>query len=50
MIKRLALWFRGLPPNVKGMLILIPLLLLAIMLGWERIWDGIRKGFLYFNK
>lgn len=50
MIERLTVWFKGLPSHVKGMLILIPLLVLAIILSWDRVWEGIRKGFSFFSK
>ncbi len=50
MIKRLATWFKNLPAHMQVMIILIPLLLLAILLSLDRIADGLRKGFLYFNR
>jgi|LFRM01.1.fsa_nt_gb hypothetical protein len=50
MIKRFTAWFKGLSPGVQGMLIMIPLLLIGILLNWGRIWEGIVKGFSFFNR
>jgi hypothetical protein len=50
MIRRLAAWFKNLPPPMQVMVILIPLLLLAVLLSMDRILEGVTKGFLYFNR
>ena len=45
MIKRIIAWYRKQTPEAKIMIFMIPLLLLAILLNWNRVWKGISKGF-----
>jgi hypothetical protein len=44
MIKRLISWYKNLPANVKGMLIMGIVLLVAIVISRERIWEAVKKG------
>ena len=50
MIKRLISWYKNLPANVKGMLIMGIVLLVAIVISRERIWEAVKKGFMFFNR
>ncbi|HNR27783.1 MAG TPA: hypothetical protein PKY83_05975 [Bacteroidales bacterium] len=50
MIKRIIAWYRKQTPEAKIMIFMIPLLLLAILLNWNRVWKGISKGFSFFSK
>ncbi|MDD4919413.1 MAG: hypothetical protein PHX94_01710 [Bacteroidales bacterium] len=50
MIRRLLAWFKSQSPGVQVMIITIPLLLLAILLSWDRVWEGVKKGFSFFSK
>ncbi|HPJ82310.1 MAG: hypothetical protein KBC07_01135 [Bacteroidales bacterium] len=50
MIKRILAWYKRQTPEAKIMIIMIPLLLLAILLNWNRVWEGVSKGFSFFEK
>ncbi|NLA15386.1 MAG: hypothetical protein GX877_02475 [Bacteroidales bacterium] len=50
MIKRLISRFKNLPVNAKGMLIMAALLIIAIIISRDRIWEAVKKGFAFFNK
>lgn len=49
-MKRFLTWYRSQTPTVQVMLVLIPLLILGIILRWDTIIEGVRKGFAFYSK
>ncbi len=49
-MKRFITWFRAQTPTVQAMLVLMVLLLLGILLRWDAVMEGIRKGFSFYSK
>ena len=49
-VEKLTKWFKDLPPQLKGYVIIIILLTIGIILRWNIIISNIIKGFNYFSK
>lgn len=47
LMKRLINWYKNLPGNAKGMIILAVLLIIAILFSWERVWEAVKEGLLF---
>ncbi|MBP5693223.1 MAG: hypothetical protein J6W86_05875 [Bacteroidales bacterium] len=48
-MKKIAEWWKSLDPSMKGLIIIGLICLIGIILRWDYVVGGIRKGFNYYG-
>ncbi|MBO6223609.1 MAG: hypothetical protein J6N56_07525 [Bacteroidales bacterium] len=48
-MKKIALWWKSLDPSMKALILIGIICIIGIILRWEYVSGGIKKGFNYFG-
>lgn len=48
-MKIIAEWWKKLDPSMKGLIIIGLICLIGIILRWEYVLGGIKKGFIFYG-
>ena len=49
-MKKIADWWKGLDPSVKGLIIIGLICLIGIIIRWDYVMGGIKKGFNFYSE
>ena len=50
MMKKIADWWKSLDPSVKGLIIIGLICLIGIIIRWDYVMEGIKKGFNFYSE
>ncbi|MBQ6310658.1 MAG: hypothetical protein IJK74_03820 [Bacteroidales bacterium] len=48
-MKKIAAWWNGLDSSMKALILIGLICIIGIILRWDYVWEGIKKGFNFYG-